>query len=55
MVDVGWRSVDDVDAAVAAAREALPAWRAPVPHVARARLLFRLADLLEADGTTPRR
>jgi acyl-CoA reductase-like NAD-dependent aldehyde dehydrogenase len=40
---------DDVDAAVAAARAALPAWRATPPPV-RAAMLLRLADLLEANG-----
>ncbi len=39
----GWA---DVDAAVAAARAALPAWRARSPLV-RARALFRLRDVLE--------
>lgn len=36
----------DVDAAVAAARAAFPAWRA-TPGVERARLLYRLADAVE--------
>jgi acyl-CoA reductase-like NAD-dependent aldehyde dehydrogenase len=41
----------DIDAAVAAARGALgnPAWRDLKPHQ-RARLLYRLGDLLEADA-----
>jgi aminomuconate-semialdehyde/2-hydroxymuconate-6-semialdehyde dehydrogenase len=38
---------DDVDAAVAAARAAAPAWAA-TPAEQRARLLHRLADLIEA-------
>ena len=37
----------DVDAAVAAAAAALPLWRATVP-VERARLLWKIADLIEA-------
>jgi betaine-aldehyde dehydrogenase len=39
--------VEQVDAAVAAARAALPAWRALDPH-SRARLLYALAENLEA-------
>ncbi|MEU7529071.1 aldehyde dehydrogenase family protein [Saccharothrix sp. NPDC042600] len=39
----------DVDAAVAAARDALPAWQA-LPATERAALLWRLADLVEADA-----
>ncbi len=38
----------DVDAAIAAARRAAPAWAA-TPATARARLLDRLADLVEAE------
>lgn len=38
----------DVDAAVAAARAALPGWRATTP-VQRARILWAIADLLEAN------
>ncbi|TFD30729.1 aldehyde dehydrogenase family protein [Cryobacterium cryoconiti] len=47
--DVGFASTVDVDAAVDAARAAFnsTAWRDLLP-VARARLLFRLADLIEA-------
>ena len=48
VVDVALASPADVDAAVARAREALPAWRALAPH-RRAGLLHRLAELLEAD------
>ena len=48
VVEVGLASVDDVDEAVRRAREALPGWRATSP-AKRARLLTRLADLLEAD------
>jgi aldehyde dehydrogenase (NAD+) len=40
---------DEVDAAVAAARAAFPAWRA-VPADERAAILFRLAALLEEHG-----
>ncbi len=39
----------DVDAAVEAARAAFPAWAATTP-LARARVLFRLRDLLEQHG-----
>jgi aldehyde dehydrogenase (NAD+) len=46
-VAIGGR--DDIDAAVAAAREALPVWRA-TPPPERAAALLRLADLLEANG-----
>lgn len=38
----------DVDAAVAAARAALPGWRATVP-AERARILWKIADLIEAN------
>lgn len=38
----------DVDAAVGAARAALPAWQATMP-VERARILWRVADLIEAN------
>ncbi|MDR7101161.1 aldehyde dehydrogenase family protein [Croceicoccus sp. BE223] len=38
----------DVDAAVAAARSALPGWKATVP-VERARILWAIADLIEAN------
>ena len=37
---------DEIDAAVEAAKEAFPDWRA-TPPVARARCLFRLKELLE--------
>ncbi|MDI6894862.1 MAG: aldehyde dehydrogenase family protein [Bacillota bacterium] len=39
-------TLDEVDACVAAAREAFPAWR-NVPAVERCRYLFRLKHLLE--------
>ncbi|HWU04701.1 MAG TPA: aldehyde dehydrogenase family protein [Novosphingobium sp.] len=39
---------DDVNAAVEAAKAALPGWRATVP-VERARILWKIADLLEAN------
>lgn len=38
----------DVDAAVAAARAALPGWKATVP-VERARILWKIAELIEAN------
>jgi len=38
----------DVDAAVSAARTALPGWKATTP-AERARILWKIADLLEAD------
>jgi malonate-semialdehyde dehydrogenase (acetylating)/methylmalonate-semialdehyde dehydrogenase len=40
-------NVEDVDAAVAAAREALPAWRA-APALRRARVMMRFRDLIDA-------
>ena len=40
-------NVEDVDAAVAAARDALPAWRA-APALRRARVMMRFRDLLDA-------
>ena len=46
---VGLAGAADVDAAVAAARAAQPAWAALAP-LRRARVLFRLADLLERHG-----
>jgi aldehyde dehydrogenase (NAD+) len=46
---VGLAGSDDVDDAVAAARAAQPGWAALAP-VKRARILFRLADLLEQHG-----
>ena len=45
--EVPFCSVEDVDAAVAAAREALPGWRA-APALRRARVMMRFRDLLEA-------
>ncbi|MEQ8666722.1 MAG: aldehyde dehydrogenase [Rhodospirillales bacterium] len=46
-------SADDVDRAVAAARRALddPSWR-DLSQTARGKLLYRLADLIEADAET---
>jgi aldehyde dehydrogenase (NAD+) len=46
---LGLAGADDVDDAVAAARMAQPGWAALAP-VKRARILFRLADLLEQHG-----
>jgi aldehyde dehydrogenase (NAD+) len=46
---VGLAGAKDVDAAVEAAREAQPVWQQMLP-VERARILHRLADLIEADG-----
>ncbi|PPK66441.1 aldehyde dehydrogenase family protein [Actinokineospora auranticolor] len=46
LVDAG---AAEVDAAVAAARAALPAW-GRVPATERARILWRIADLLEANA-----
>ena len=40
-------NVEDVDAAVAAAREALPAWHA-APALRRARVMMRFRDLIDA-------
>ena len=48
VADVALAGPTEVDAAVTAAREALPAWRALPPH-RRADLLDRLAGLLDAD------
>ncbi|MET0666404.1 MAG: aldehyde dehydrogenase family protein [Acidimicrobiales bacterium] len=48
VADVALAGPAEVDAAVTAAREALPAWRALPPH-RRADLLDRLAGLLDAD------
>jgi aldehyde dehydrogenase (NAD+) len=47
--DVGLAGASDVDAAVAAARAAQPAWAAKAP-TERATVLHRLADLLEQHG-----
>ena len=44
--DVAAASATDVEAAVLAAKAALPGWRATVP-VERARILWRIADLIE--------
>ncbi|MFI9814306.1 aldehyde dehydrogenase family protein [Saccharothrix variisporea] len=49
LAEVAEASAADVDAAVAAAREALPAWQA-LPATERAALLWRLADLIESDA-----
>ena len=43
---VGMSTVDDVDAAVQAAKEAYPDWRS-TPAVSRTRYLYRLKELLE--------
>ncbi len=43
---IGLAGADDVDAAIRAARAAHPGWAA-LPPLKRARVLFRLADLLE--------
>ncbi|HEY5888719.1 MAG TPA: aldehyde dehydrogenase family protein [Acidimicrobiales bacterium] len=48
VADVALAGTVEVDAAVAAARDALPAWRALAPH-RRARLLNQLADRLDAE------
>ena len=47
--DLGLAGASDVDAAVAAARAAQPEWAAK-PPVERAAILYKLADLLEANG-----
>jgi aldehyde dehydrogenase (NAD+) len=47
--EVGLAGAADVEAAVDAARAAQPAWAA-LPPLERAAVLFRLADLLEANG-----
>ncbi|CAL9514572.1 Phenylacetaldehyde dehydrogenase [Actinosynnema sp. ALI-1.44] len=49
LAEVADATAADVDAAVAAARDALPAWQA-LPATERAVLLWRLADLIEADA-----
>ncbi|GAA0210419.1 aldehyde dehydrogenase DhaS [Saccharothrix mutabilis subsp. mutabilis] len=49
LAEVADATAADVDAAVAAARDALPAWQA-LPATERAALLWRLADLVEADA-----
>ncbi|MEA2356937.1 MAG: hypothetical protein QOI62_197 [Solirubrobacteraceae bacterium] len=46
LAEIPRATADDVDAAVARARAAFPAWRAVAP-AARARLLHRLANVLE--------
>ncbi len=48
-VDVGLAGAADVDAAVAAARDAFPAWRALAP-ARRRDILLRCAELLRRDG-----
>ena len=48
VADVGLASIDDVNAAVAAAKNAYPAWR-DRPMRDRAVILEKLGDLLEAD------
>jgi betaine-aldehyde dehydrogenase len=49
LADLPEAGVEETDAAVAAAKAALPAWRA-VPPLARARLLRRLGQLVEEHG-----
>ncbi|XVV07172.1 aldehyde dehydrogenase family protein [Actinosynnema sp. CA-248983] len=49
LAEVADATAGDVDDAVAAARAALPAWGA-LPATERATLLWRLADLIEADA-----
>ncbi|GAA3853139.1 aldehyde dehydrogenase DhaS [Saccharothrix violaceirubra] len=49
LAHVASASAADVDAAVASARNALPSWTATPPSV-KAKLLWKLADLIEADG-----
>jgi acyl-CoA reductase-like NAD-dependent aldehyde dehydrogenase len=51
LADVPRAGVEETDAAVARAAAAYPAWRALAPE-ARATLLHRLADALEAEGET---
>ncbi|HLU40217.1 MAG TPA: aldehyde dehydrogenase family protein, partial [Planctomycetota bacterium] len=46
LAEVAFAGADDVDRAVAAARAALPAWRA-LPGADRARYLFRIARLIQ--------
>jgi malonate-semialdehyde dehydrogenase (acetylating)/methylmalonate-semialdehyde dehydrogenase len=46
IASVGFSTQDDVDAAVAAAKEVFPDWRR-TPPLARVRCLFRLKELLE--------
>ena len=47
--EVAFASKDEVDAAVAAAEAAFPGWAATPPHV-RARVMFRLRDLIEQNS-----
>ena len=47
--EIAMANADDVDRAVAAARQALPAWKA-MPGDKRRNLLFRLAELCEASS-----
>ena len=49
IADVAEARAADVDRAVAAAHDALPAWRA-MAAAERGRLLLRLADAIEANG-----
>ena len=51
IVEIPSASMEEVDAAVAAAREAFPAWRNTSP-AERAGMLCALADHLEAEGDT---
>ncbi|MEM1021185.1 MAG: aldehyde dehydrogenase family protein [Pseudomonadota bacterium] len=48
LAEVAMAGTADVDAAVAAARKALPGWRA-TPPVERAKLLWAIADAIEAN------
>ena len=48
IVDVAAAGPEDIDRAVRAAREALPAWRDMAPEK-RSRILLRIAELIEAD------
>src|SRR6476469_3990146 len=48
IVDVAAARPEDIDRAVRAARDALPAWRDTAPEK-RSRILLRIAELIEAD------
>ncbi|MFC7927862.1 aldehyde dehydrogenase family protein [Microbacterium laevaniformans] len=47
--EMPWASTAEIDQAVAAAKAALPVWRATSPDT-RGRILYRLADILERDA-----
>src|SRR5206468_10310866 len=49
VAELGLSSVEDVDAAVRAAKAALPAW-ASMPPLKRARFMFKFKELLEANA-----